>query len=134
MKLRSEGLSPTKRDETNSRHLLSAGVGFMAFEAVFIWALGDKVYDFGYFSPVLWGMLALAAVGYGALGYFSRSWLSAPFLLFPLLVALYFVNVVWTTEFESGASISWNSNFVQVWFSYSIVFIPAWAYGVLKGG
>lgn len=116
---------------SRSWRLLLAGLGFIAFEALFIWNLGDKVYDYSYFSPVFWGMLALAGAGYFALGYCSRSWLSALMLAAPLLVAVYFVNVVWTTDFGNGTFVE-NANFAEIWLTLSFIFVPAWALGVLS--
>lgn len=114
------------------QRLLLASTGFLAFEALFIWLLGDKIYDFSYFSPVLWGMLALAGAGYFALGYYSRSWWSGLILAAPPLVAVYFVNVVWTTEYAGGVIIGENANFAEIWLSLSFIFVPAWALGVLS--
>lgn len=114
------------------QRLMLAGTGFIAFETLFIWLLGDKVYDFSYFSPVLWGMLALAGTGYFALGYCSRSWWSGLILAAPLLVAVHFVNVVWTTEHGNGVIIGENANFAEIWLSLSFIFVPAWALGVLS--
>lgn len=114
------------------QRLLLASTGFVAFEALFIWLLGDKVYDFSYFNPVLWGMLALAGTGYFAVGYCSRSWWSGLILAAPLLVAVYFVNVVWTTEYGNGVIVGENANFAEIWLSLSLIFVPAWAFGALK--
>lgn len=119
---------------SSMRRLLLASVGFVAFEALFIWALGDKVYDYSYFSPAFLGMLALSGAGFFALGYFSRSWLSALILAAPLLVAVYFVNVVWTTEYENGVIVGVNANFAEIWLTLSIIFVPAWVLGVLSAG
>lgn len=119
------GLSRTQR-------LLVTSIAFVAFEAFFIWSLGDKVYEYAYFSPILWAILALAGAGYFALGYCSRTWLSALTLAGPLLVAIYFVNVVWTTDLVGGGSFTENANFAEIWLRYSLIFVPAWALGVLS--
>jgi len=115
------------------QRLLLAGAGFLAFEAIFIWILGDRIYDFSYLSPVLWGMLALAGAGYFALGFFSRSWLSALFLVGPLLVAVYFVNVVWTHDLPNGGMVTDNASFAEIWLELSLLFIPAWGAGLIYG-
>jgi hypothetical protein len=122
-------LIDSSRAPSGARLLLVA-ISFLAFEATFIWTLGDKLYDFSYFSPAFWGLLALASVGYFGLGFFSRTWQSGFALVGPLLVALYFVNVVWTTDLGDGTSVATNSNFVAIWFTLSVVFLPAWVLGV----
>lgn len=111
--------------------LLIAVVVFVAFEALFIWGLGDLIYDFSYLSFGMWGLVALAGSGYLGLGVFSRSWLSGLALVAPLLIAVYFVNVVWTTDLGSGGSFGVNSNFAEIWLTLSWVFVPAWAVGVV---
>ncbi|MBK5233858.1 MAG: hypothetical protein JJE13_12865 [Thermoleophilia bacterium] len=75
-------------------------------------------------------MLALAGAGYFALGFCSRSWLSALMLAAPLLVTVYFVNVVWTTEYANGVIVGQNANFAEIWLTLSFIFVPAWALGV----
>lgn len=112
--------------------LLLVGLGFASFEALFIWLLGERIYDYSYFSLGMWGLVALAGSGYFALGYLSRSWLSGLFLVAPLLVALYFVNVVWVTEYPDGSSIGVNANFAEIWLTLSSVFVPAWVLGILS--
>lgn len=112
------------------QRLVLAGVGFLAFETTLMWILGGKIYDYSYFSPAFWGMLALAGVGYFGLGFFSRSWLSGFALMVPILVAICLVNVVWTTEFENGISVGVNTNLPEVWLTLSVIFVPAWALGV----
>ncbi|MBK5232194.1 MAG: hypothetical protein JJE13_04330 [Thermoleophilia bacterium] len=124
--------SRTIGTSSRARRLLLAGMGFVVFEALFIWLLGDKIYEFSYFSTPLWGLLALAGAGYFALGYFSRSWLSGLMLAAPLLVAVYFVNGVWTVEYENGVVIGTNANFAEIWLTLSFIFVPAWALGVLS--
>lgn len=109
---RSEG----EESKTESRllRLLIAASGFIAFEALFIATLGESIYDFDYFSLGMWGLLILAGAGYLALGIFSRTWLSGLVLAAPLVIAAYFVNVIWTTEFESGVTVTENSNFTEI--------------------
>ena len=113
------------------QRLAFAGAGFVLFETLFIWILGDRVYDYLFLSPMLWDWVAIAAAGYFALGFFSRSWWSAPLLVVPLLVAFYFVYVVWTTNYPGGGSLTINANFPEIWLIYSFVFVPVWAVGVL---
>ena len=49
--------------------------GFVAFETLFIWILGEKLYGHSLDSQAFWGMLSLAGAGHLELGCFSRSWL-----------------------------------------------------------
>ncbi|MGB0121427.1 MAG: hypothetical protein WBP55_10800 [Solirubrobacterales bacterium] len=128
---RSQDLNQTRSTGISRGQRLLASLGFFAFEALFIWTLGDKVYDYSYFSPVLWGILAIAGAGFLALGYCSRSWLSALVLPAPLLIAIYFENVVWTTQLANGGSIGVNANFAEIWLALSVIFVPAWTLGVL---
>lgn len=123
---------PEDSSESGLLRLLIAACGFVAFEALFIATLGESIYDFSYFSLGLWGLIALAGAGYLGLGIFSRSWLSALVLVAPLAIAAYFVNVIWTEEFES-IIVGKNANFTQIWLALSLIFVPAWAFGVLHG-
>jgi len=123
--------APAIRDGSNRGRFLVAAAGFVVYETLFIWLLGDRVYDYPYFSPMLWGWVALAAAGFFALGFFSRSWWSSLLLAAPLLVAFYFVYVVWTTNYPNGGSLTVNTNFPEIWLAYSAIFVPVWAAGVL---
>lgn len=128
-----EELEPSGTIGMSRLHRLAlAALGFTAYEALFIWLFGDKIFGFGYLSLGLWAMVAMAGAGYFALGYFSRSWLSGLVLVAPLLVAVYFVNVVWSVEYENGVIIQENANFAEIWLTLSLVFFPVWALGVLS--
>lgn len=119
-------------DESRTWRLLLASLGFVAFEVLFIWLLGEKIYEYSYFSFGYVGLVTLAGAGYFALGYFSRSWLSGLILAAPLLIAVYFVNDVWIVEYENSVVIGTNANFVEIWLTLCPVFVPAWALGVMS--
>lgn len=116
------------------KRVMLAGAIFAIYETLFIWLLGDRLYAFPYASAGMLGLVVTAAAGYFALGHFSRSWWSGLFLVLPAVVCLLFVNEVWTVEYGDGGSsilLTTNANFVEVWLSFSTIFVPAWALGVL---
>ena len=116
------------------KRILLAGSAFALYEALFIWLLGDRIYDFTYFSFGMMSLIVSAGAGYFALGFLSRSWLSGFFLLLPVLVAVFFVHDVWAVEYGNGGStvsVIENANFVEIWLTLSAVFVPAWALGIL---
>lgn len=126
-----EELDPSRSlGNSRAQRVLLAGGGFIAFETLFIWLLGDRVYDFPYFSLGFLGWTVLSTAGYFGLGFFSRSWLSALFMVVPPLVVYYFVYEVWVVNYPGGGSLIVNASLPEIWLTCSIAFVPAWALGV----
>jgi len=128
-----DGTPDVNVGRTGSRRFLFTAIGFVAFEALLIGALGDYFYADNTAAFWMWGMVALATAGYFALGYFSGSWKSAALLAAPLLVAVAIGTPGPVVAHVEGATVSIRENvdLDQLWLILSLVFLPAWALGVL---
>ena len=111
-----------------SRPLPVAAAGFVVYETFSSGSSATGSVTTRTSAPCF-GAGSLAAAGFFALGFFSRSWWSSLLLAAPLLVAFYFVYVVWTTNYPNGGSLTVNTNFPEIWLAYSAIFVPVWAAG-----
>lgn len=114
--------------------LVLAGLVFLAFEAILIVLFGDYFYTDESSIPGAIGMVLVAAAGYFALGFFTRSWWSGALLLVMLLIAIAVEKPGPTVVMVEGATVAVreSSDLACKWLTYSIAFVPAWLLGLLS--
>lgn len=120
-------------DGRGLRRLVLMGAAFLLYEIVLIVAFGDYFYADVASTIGAWGMVAVASAGYFALGYFSRSWYSVVLLIVMLLVAVIIgrPGPIFATADGSTVTVHENPDLSSMWLMYSLVFVPAWAVGIL---
>jgi len=125
------GATRSASGDKGLRRFFVVGIAFLIYEAVLIVVFGDNFYADVASTIGSWGMVAVAAAGYFALGYVSRSWYSAAFLIAMLLVAAAIGKPGPTFVTATGPSIDVHQNpdSGSLWLTLSLVFVPVWAVG-----